>query len=41
MANRGMTRSSFYHYFRSLDEVAIASVGELSLERQSGREHYP
>lgn len=24
MARTGMTRSSFYHYFRSLDEVAIA-----------------
>lgn len=24
MAGTGMTRSSFYHYFRSLDEVAIA-----------------
>jgi AcrR family transcriptional regulator len=32
MARTGMTRSSFYHYFHSLDEVAIALMGRVQGE---------
>ena len=32
MRRTGMTRSSFYHYFRSLDEVVVALLGRVQAE---------
>src|SRR3954470_5785636 len=36
MARTGMRRSSFYHYFRSLDEVAIALMRRVQGEMMEG-----
>jgi AcrR family transcriptional regulator len=38
MARTGMTRSSFYHYFRSLDEVAIALMRRVQGEMMEAAE---
>jgi AcrR family transcriptional regulator len=38
MACTGMTRSSFYHYFHSLDEVAIALMGRVQGEMMDAAE---
>lgn len=32
MRRTGMTRSTFYHYYRSLDEVAVALLGRVQAE---------